>query len=93
MTYRRMLIALLAGTVVWLGWLASDSATGARFWAAANPRTILAAEATPKDGFVPVSRAYVGRDGTLYFVGSGKNALVRDPDGNLRTLPLSAMPR
>jgi hypothetical protein len=39
----------------------------------------------------PVSEAYVDKDGTVYFVGQGGKILVRDPDGNLRTVPASAL--
>jgi hypothetical protein len=38
----------------------------------------------------PVSEAFQDKDGTVYLVGQDGKILIRDPDGNLRTIPASA---
>jgi hypothetical protein len=93
MTYRGFLISFLAAMLVGLGVVVVYNQPGGIMAALTAPREILDAARVPKVGTVPINAAYRGSDGTLYMVGDGKNALVRDPDGNLRTLPLTAMPR
>ena len=94
MTYRGYLISVLAATLVVLvvavGY--DQLGPGGMLAVLEMPRVILDAARVPKEGEVPINAAYRGSDGTLYLVGDGKNALVRDPDGNMRTLPLTAMP-
>jgi hypothetical protein len=93
MTYRGMLMIILAVLLVWLGYLVVGAQPGSSAsQTVATAREIIASTVTPAVGDMPVNQAYVTGDGTLYFVGNGSNALVRDTDGNLRTLPVSKIP-
>jgi hypothetical protein len=94
MTYRAMLMTLLAGIIGCMTLAVASNQLGGldAVWAAVNPRTLVAKASVPTEGLVPVNKVYEAKDGTMYFVGDGKNALVRDTDGNVRTLPVSALP-